>query len=371
MVSNNSKELETYITEVLHINNSLNEKNNNLRKQIKEAQYNAERQQNISDAIIKTDPLSTISSYYADYCMIVHEIDEYNLRHKNRPALKAAEALAEMRKSANNTIKQLKEYQYKLDFILEVFPELRSYMEEYSDLKQLSKFSSIDEFEDQRDRASDYMSNEEWNSLTVTQRNQLALDRYIERQKSPWQIGRDYELCCAWNLEQKGYTVNRHGIEHGVHDLGRDLIAQKNIDSTTIELLVIQCKCWNRERTIRENVIAQLYGTYFAFQREFNKVNNQGVIYHCIPVIMFPSFSQLSDVAQEFCKLLGVRVMTTPLSDFPRIKCNINGLSKIYHLPFDQQYDRAQIKNKGEFYAWTVKEAEDKGFRRAMKHFIS
>jgi hypothetical protein len=86
---------------------------------------------------------------------------------------------------------------------------------------------------------------------------------------------------------------------------------------------------------------------------------------------MFLSFSQLSDVAKEFCKLLGVRVMTTPLSDFPRIKCNINGLSKIYHLPFDQQYDRAQIKNKGEFYAWTVKEAEDKGFRRAMKHFIS
>ena len=41
---------------------------------------------------------------------------------------------------------------------------------------------------------------------------------------------------------------------------------------------------------------------------------------------------------------------------------------KIYHLPFDQQYDKCSIKlGSGEFYAMTVKEAEEKGFRRAMK----
>lgn len=35
----------------------------------------------------------------------------------------------------------------------------------------------------------------------------------------------------------------------------------------------------------------------------------------------------------------------------------------------DQQYDRTIItKSKGEFYAFTVKEAEDAGFRRAFKH---
>ena len=58
------------------------------------------------------------------------------------------------------------------------------------------------------------------------------------------------------------------------------------------------------------------------------------------------------------------------MGEFPRIKCNIgkdvNGIStKIYHLPFDQQYDKTQIVHKGECYATTVEEAEKLGFRRA------
>ena len=49
---------------------------------------------------------------------------------------------------------------------------------------------------------------------------------------------------------------------------------------------------------------------------------------------------------------------------------NINNKEKIYHLPFDQQYDRTIIGDqKGEFFAWTVQEAVDKGFRRAKKYF--
>lgn len=41
---------------------------------------------------------------------------------------------------------------------------------------------------------------------------------------------------------------------------------------------------------------------------------------------------------------------------------------KIYHLPFDQQYDKVKIeKNKGEFYCSTVQEAEKAGFRRAYR----
>jgi hypothetical protein len=72
---------------------------------------------------------------------------------------------------------------------------------------------------------------------------------------------------------------------------------------------------------------------------------------------------------------LSVEVMEKePLGEFPRIKCNINTgetgqKTKIYHLPMDQQYDRTIVGNQdGEFYAFTVKEAEDAGFRRAFKH---
>jgi hypothetical protein len=52
------------------------------------------------------------------------------------------------------------------------------------------------------------------------------------------------------------------------------------------------------------------------------------------------------------------------------VKCNINPQTgeKIYHLPFDQQYDRVMIGNvEGEFYAETVAEAESRGFRRAFR----
>lgn len=83
---------------------------------------------------------------------------------------------------------------------------------------------------------------------------------------------------------------------------------------------------------------------------------------------MFPHFSKLSYVAEQFCKKLGILIRPTEYVDYPRIKCNVNGGNKIYHLPFDQQYDRTMICNKGEFYAWNVKEAESKGFRRAMRH---
>jgi hypothetical protein len=52
------------------------------------------------------------------------------------------------------------------------------------------------------------------------------------------------------------------------------------------------------------------------------------------------------------------------------IKCNVNPSKKekIYHLPFDQQYDRTQVSRRGECYVATVREAEQRGFRRAWRH---
>jgi len=66
---------------------------------------------------------------------------------------------------------------------------------------------------------------------------------------------------------------------------------------------------------------------------------------------------------------LGIRVeQEKPLEKYPIIKCNIsNDGEKIYHLPFDQQYDKTIISKPGEFYAETVKESMDKGFRRAWR----
>jgi ATP synthase F1 gamma subunit len=73
--------------------------------------------------------------------------------------------------------------------------------------------------------------------------------------------------------------------------------------------------------------------------------------------------------AKEFANKLGVMYKEWLMGEYPMIKCNINNSEKIYHLPFDQQYWRTIIEpEKGEFYAMTVKEATQAGFRRAFKH---
>ena len=58
------------------------------------------------------------------------------------------------------------------------------------------------------------------------------------------------------------------------------------------------------------------------------------------------------------------------MSDYPLVKCNIamRDGAKIYHLPFDKQYDRTKIiPANGEKYVYTVAETEKAGFRRAWK----
>lgn len=78
----------------------------------------------------------------------------------------------------------------------------------------------------------------------------------------------------------------------------------------------------------------------------------------------------LDDDAKKCATFLGISyVEHMEFKTFPQIKCNIgkNG-EKIYHLPMDQQYNKVKIDKPGECYAFTVAEAEEKGFRRAFKY---
>jgi hypothetical protein len=91
---------------------------------------------------------------------------------------------------------------------------------------------------------------------------------------------------------------------------------------------------------------------------------------------VFITTTTLSPVAKKAAQWLKIEVKERFGIDksYPMIKCNINQSSKekIYHLPFDQQYDRTKIIPEfGEFYATTVAEAERKGFRRAFRHFAN
>lgn len=277
-----------------------------------------------------------------------------DLKNKKVPALKSAVKVAEAEKIAKEFEKKYLKMKYEYDSLFELFPELENYFETYEE----NNTESLEEVKDNYDYVRKYLSVEEYKKLSESERNQLALDRYIEsRKKSKWQIGRDYELYIGYLYENKGYNISYTGIEKKLEDLGRDIIAENDE-----EILIIQCKYWSKEKLIREKHICQLYGTAIQYKKQTN--TNKKIK----PV--FVTQTQLSDTAREFAQYLDVDVIENKsLEEFPRIKCNINRQGeRIYHLPFDQQYDNTRInKASGESFEFTVIQAELKGFRRAKK----
>ena len=273
---------------------------------------------------------------------------------------KKVESIREIRRTAQAMAEKNLEYKYQLAYLLKLYPNLEDVIDmEYSQLPVVD-FESIIEY----DRSRDWLSKEEYRSLSSIERNQLALDRYKDSHtKTKWQVGRDYELYVGYKYCLKGYTVDYFGSYMGMEDLGRDLIAKK--DDTT---LVIQCKYWSSIKQIHENHINQLYGTVICYCIENDLKKNQvkGVLVTNI---------ELSPMAKKMAKYLGIEcVERYEMGDYPCIKCNISkkegGITeRIYHLPFDQMYDQTKIDKPGEFLAMTVEEAEKAGFRRAFKWF--
>jgi hypothetical protein len=300
----------------------------------------------------------------ADMDSYIYDKVAEDLTSKQRPAIKAAEEVKRLKKYTNEILFESKKVNYRLETLLEIFPELEGYIDNDEGLLSLNNFDTISEFEDNRDKVSDYITKEEYLSLSIDERNQLALDRYMNRPRSSWQIGVEYEMYIEYLLRENGYTTIPFGSKMGLKDLGRDVIAQKVIDNKQVTY-IIQCKNWSEKKNkeIHENVVCQTYGT--AMEYEISAQGSEIVI----PVII--STVPLSDMAMKFADRLGVKYNIVPHGRPPLIKCNISSSGeKIYHLPFDQQYFRTDVSKKGEFYAMTVKEASSRGFRRAQRHFI-
>ena len=154
--------------------------------------------------------------------------------------------------------------------------------------------------------------------------------------------------------------------------MGRDVIAKRGS-----ELVVIQCKYWSSTKKIREKHIFQLFGSALEYAFKFGGLRtdiqrsffeNPTKIPGIKPVIY--TSTQLSDVAKEVAAKLSVEFNElAKISDYPLIKCNVSMRDgeKIYHLPFDQQYDRVKILRAPEKYAYSILEAEKAGFRRAWR----
>jgi hypothetical protein len=239
----------------------------------------------------------------------------------------------------------------------------------FPDLVDLSKSLVDNGGEESFEKDGWWLSVAEYNRLSDTERAQLTLDRYISGRKSNWAVGRDYELYCGSIYRNEGYDVEQFGVNRRLQDMGRDLICTRDT-----ETLIVQCKFWGQNRTIYEKHIAQLFGSTVAYVIDKglpidSVINPSASIIRVFPV--FVTSANLSKVALDFAEMLGVKIRYLPFDpksrDFPRVKCNINGRNKIYHLPPDQKYDDTVIDlSKGERYAFSCKEAELCGFRRAM-----
>jgi len=221
-----------------------------------------------------------------------------------------------------------------------------------------------------------WLTDEEYRSMSDTERNQLALDRYLRRNKTNWEIGRDFEAYIGHEYSKRGYLVEYVGMHEGIEDLGRDLICKREM-----ETLIVQCKRWAQGKLIHEKHINQLVGTTIEYaQKNGGRLNlglhsmrfGDGLFKQLIRPV-FITTTSLSTTAKQFAESLGVEVREEmKVGNYPVIKCNISrhDARKIYHLPFDQQYDSTVIEqDKGEFFAFTVQEAVEKGFVRAHRHF--
>lgn len=318
-----------------------------------------------------------LAEAYADYFALKDGKLEKYLKNKKHPAYTAAENVRRIKEEKRELLKENKIINYKITYFEKLFPWLSELIADTEDEYIPVKIGDNYE-EDSEDKVRDFLTSEEYKSLPTVERNQIALERYLKnRNKSKWAIGRDYEMYVGYLYKKKGYSIEYKGILDGFEDLGRDVIAKKDD-----EVCVIQCKYWAQYKEIHEKHIFQLFGTTMEYWiqnfghskkpktfEEFAKFLNEDKL----RPIFFTS-TCLSEKAKEIADVLSVEIRENePIGEFPRIKCNINndesGQTKIYHLPMDQQYDRTIIGNRaGEFYAFTVKEAEDAGFRRAFRH---
>jgi len=295
-----------------------------------------------------------MATQYADLLYVYDEQISNSLCHKKRPAIRAAEEISAIAKSKREVVQKCKKIEYQLTFLENIYPWLK----DFEAIEPKVAFEDAANIDSGYDNTRKWLSPSEYSRLSVTQKNQLALDRYMKRGRSNWEAGRDYERFVGYVYESNGFAVDYVGAVSGVEDRGIDLVAKKEG-----VIVVIQCKRYSlaASKFVRENTVAQLYGATAVYSMENGDCEVTPIIY---------TSSTLSDEAKRFAEYLSIQVKDNfPLDDYPIIKCNIaKGGEKIYHLPFDQQYDRVRItSNKGDCYVHTVVEAEHKGFRHAHK----
>ena len=315
----------------------------------------------------KSSGFPWLAKAFADFYYLQKLKEANYLEYKSHPAVVSAEKVRKIAHERRVIEEKLRFAQGIINYYQDLFPFLEEFLGDIDEeiLKKIlsrnieEPIKEVDEIG--IDPVRIYLSSlseEEYHKLSSVERNQLALDRYWSRPKSKWQIGRDYERYIGYVYETNGYNVYYQGILEGFDDLGRDLICKKGEQT-----IIVQCKRWSQYKTIHEKHVNQLYGTFIKYSIDYPNEKVGAILY---------TTTKLSDRAKEFAKYLSIGIAEEfQLSEkYPSIKCNIsrrNG-EKIYHLPFDQQYDRTLIEEeRNECYIDTVEKAENLGYRRAWR----
>jgi len=304
-----------------------------------------------------------LAKAYDEYFALQEEEVVKYLKNKKHPAIVSSRIIKEQSRLRRKAEKDKKIAQYLVEYYESIAPFLIDLKEEV-DIGTENERELLKEYseEELQDKITGYLTKEEYRKLPSVEKNQMALDRFWKRPKSKWLIGRLYERYVGYLYEEKGYDVDYVGIFKGFEDLGRDLICQRKNN-----FIVIQCKNWSKFKTIYEKHIFQFFGTVFKYKDDNRDKKVKAIFY---------TSTKLSDLARRFADELNIGLEENFKFDinYPCIKCNISRVdgTKIYHLPFDQQYDKTKIeKERNEFYCKTIKEAEDLGFRRAFRYRVN
>jgi hypothetical protein len=313
-----------------------------------------------------------LASAVADFHALEAERDAQWLKTKKHPAATAALTVREHGRKRREAEFSYRLMRYRVEYYEKIFPWIVDYVGD--DVPDEAVDLSGPEAEPTDDPAKKWLNDHEYGSLSTAEKNQLALDRWRISRRSNWEIGRDYERFIGYQYELLEYDVTYTGAVEGFQDMGRDIIASKQGSI----LHVIQCKRWSQDRTIHEKHVFQLFGS--ALEYAFRIGTLDGIhqlslfggpikVTNAKPVLY--TTTKLSEVAKEVARKLDVEYYeNVPISTYPLVKCNVSRRdgAKIYHLPFDQQYDRIKIETgRGEKYVNTIAEAEGAGFRRAWR----
>ena len=260
------------------------------------------------------------------------------------------------KREMNSKIKQAEKENALLRNKIAIYEYMFPNLQDLKDVEPEKIVAMTDDIKNNR-LTYQWLSPEEYSALTSIEKQNLFLKNYFtKRSKNAWEVGIKYERYIGYLCEKEGYKIQYTGATLRLNDMGRDLIVSKGN-----RVYIIQCKRHAKDKQIHENHLFQLFGSIQEYAKKNESKKVAGV---------FVTTTTLSDVAMECARCLNIAVYeNVEFREYPLIKCNISkSKGKIYHLPYDQQYDNTQMSlDDGEFYAATIEEAEQAGFRHAHK----